>query len=92
VLSQYDFTLTHRPSSTNLADRLLRRLDYIAETKKPLQKNNKVFVSAIRDLLSRKRELSLQIRAVLTQKMRLKELPKKQRRALQDFRRAEEKA
>jgi hypothetical protein len=66
VLLQYNFTLTYRPSITNLADRLLRRLDYIAKAKAPLQKNNKVFVTAIRDLLSRNKELSLQISAVIT--------------------------
>lgn len=92
VLSQYDFTLTHRPGSTNPADGPLRRPDYMAEAKKPSQKNNEVFVSAMKDLLSGNRESSLQIGAVLTRKMRLDELPRKQRRALQDFRRAEERA
>jgi hypothetical protein len=43
-------------------------------------------------LLSRKRELSAQIGAVITQKIRLKKLPRKQRRALQDFGRAKERA
>jgi hypothetical protein len=66
VLLQYDFTLTHRPGVTNPADGPSRRLDYMAEAKKPLQKNNKVFVSAIRDLLSGNRELSAQIGAVIT--------------------------
>jgi hypothetical protein len=92
VLSQYNFTLTHRPSITNPADGPSRRPDYIAEAKKPLQKNNEVFVSAMRDLLSRKRELSAQIGAVITRKIRLEKLPRKQRRALQDFGRAEERA
>jgi hypothetical protein len=64
----------------------------MAEAKKPSQKNNEVFVSAIRDLLSRKRELSAQISAVITRKIRLKKLPRKQRRALQDFGRAKERA
>jgi hypothetical protein len=92
VLSQYDFTLTHRPGITNPADGPSRRPDYMAEAKKPSQKNNEVFVSAMRDLLSGKRELSAQIGAVITRKMRLEKLPRKQRRALQDFGRAEERA
>ena len=92
VLSQYDFTLTHRPGSTNPADGPSRRPDYMAEAKKPSQKNNKVFVTAIRDLLSSKKESSLQIGAVLTRKMRLEELPKRQKKALQSFKKAEEKA
>ena len=92
VLSQYDFTLTHRPGSTNPADGPSRRPDYMAEAKKPSQKNNEVFVTAMRDLLSGKKESSLQIGAVLTRKMRLEELPKRQKKALQSFKKAEEKA
>ena len=64
----------------------------MAEAKKPSQKNNEVFVTAMRDLLSGKKESSLQIRAVLTQKIRLEELPKRQKKALQSFKKAEEKA
>jgi hypothetical protein len=66
VLSQYDFTLTHRPSITNPADRPSRRPDYMAKAKAPSQKKNEVFVTAMRDLLSRNKESSLQISAVMT--------------------------
>jgi hypothetical protein len=92
VLSQYDFTLSHRPGATNPADRPSRRPDYIAEAKKPAQKNNEVFVNAIRDLLLGNRESSLQIGAVMTRKMKIDDLPKKQRRALENFKKAEERA
>ena len=44
---QFNFIIKHCLEVTNLADSLLRRLDYIKALQKLLQKYNKAFVSSL---------------------------------------------
>jgi hypothetical protein len=91
VLSQYDFTLVHRPGNTNPADGPSRRPDYMAEARRPSQKYNEAFVKPLQELLSRKRDQSRQVGAVATRSAINKQLPPHLQGALADFQRAEQR-
>ena len=91
VLSQYDFTLTHRPGITNPADGPSRRPDYMAEAQKPSQRYNEAFVQPLKDLLCGRRDLSLQIGAVMTRSASLQQLPIEMKEALKSFNKADKR-
>jgi hypothetical protein len=57
----------------------------MAKAQKPAQKYNKAFVQLLKDLLASKRDLSLQIAAVLTRLASFCELLPKTGRALEEF-------
>jgi hypothetical protein len=64
----------------------------MAEAQKPAQKYNKAFVQLLKDLLAGKRDLSLQIAAVLTRLASFCELLPETGRALEEFWKANKRA
>ena len=87
-LSQFDFTITHKPGSTNPADAPSRRPDYMEAVDAPEQRTNQTFVEPLRNLLGRRTKSS---DSALVSAVTRQAVPKSQdlsrRKAIHRFRR-----
>jgi hypothetical protein len=88
ILSGFDFTINHRPGTTNPADGPSRRPDYMAEAQKPAQKYNEAFVQPMKDILSSGNQ-KLLVAAVSTRSANRAEGQETLMKALKEFRRAD---
>jgi hypothetical protein len=70
TLSEYDFVMTYRTGSTNPADGLSRRPDYMLAAQEPKQKNHEAFVKPLAEILSRQQGSGAHVSAVTTRSHR----------------------
>lgn len=93
TLTRYDFTLEHRPGSSNPADGPSRRPDYMAEAQRPAQKYNQAFVQPMQRLLSsRGLQGTASVDAVTTRSKGKSEDEPNLREAMREYREVERAA
>lgn len=66
TLSEYDFVMTYRTGSTNPADGLSRRPDYMKAAHQPKQKSNEAFAKPLAEILSKHKVNGILVSAVTT--------------------------